>query len=134
MSNTSDVVAARQSISEAQPETASARLRLARQDLDVEAELVAHAVQELAAVVGDAAGFGGDRRERAHLGAAELGGADLERIERARRWPAPTGGRSGETPSPSRMMREKASMTRKPRRDGRASSRRQLLVPRSSAP
>ena len=38
------------------------------------------------------------------------------------------------TPSPRRMMRENASMTRKPRRDGLAISSRQLLVPRSSAP
>jgi hypothetical protein len=38
------------------------------------------------------------------------------------------------TPSPKRMMREKASMTRKPRREGRATKSRQLLVPRSSAP
>ena len=37
------------------------------------------------------------------------------------------------TPSPRRMMRENASTTRKPRRDGRATSRRQLLVPRSRA-
>ena len=37
-------------------------------------------------------------------------------------------------PSPRRMMRENASMTRKPRRDGLAIRRRQLLVPRSSAP
>ena len=37
------------------------------------------------------------------------------------------------TPSPRRMMRENASMTLKPRRDGRATSSRQLLVPRSSA-
>jgi len=36
-------------------------------------------------------------------------------------------------PSPRRMMREKASMTRKPRRDGLATSSRQLLVPRSRA-
>jgi hypothetical protein len=38
------------------------------------------------------------------------------------------------TPSPSLMIREKASMTKKPRREGRATSRRQLLVPRSRAP
>jgi hypothetical protein len=38
------------------------------------------------------------------------------------------------TLSPSRMMREKASMTRKPRREGLAIRRRQLLVPRSRAP
>ena len=38
-----------------------------------------------------------------------------------------------ETPSPRRMMREKASITLKPRREGRATSSRQLLVPRSSA-
>ena len=37
------------------------------------------------------------------------------------------------TPSPSRMMREKASTTRKPSPAGRATSKRQLLVPRSSA-
>ncbi len=37
-------------------------------------------------------------------------------------------------PSPRRMMRENASMTRKPRREGLAISSRQLLVPRSSAP
>ena len=36
-------------------------------------------------------------------------------------------------PSPRRMMRENASITRKPSRIGRATSRRQLLVPRSSA-
>ena len=38
-----------------------------------------------------------------------------------------------ETPSPSRMMRENASMTRKLSPVGRATSSRQLLVPRSSA-
>ncbi len=38
------------------------------------------------------------------------------------------------TPSPRRMMREKASMTRKPRREGLAMRSRQLLVPRSRAP
>src|SRR5580658_2556708 len=37
------------------------------------------------------------------------------------------------SPSPSRTMREKASMTRKPRRVPRATRSRQLLVPRSSA-
>ena len=36
-------------------------------------------------------------------------------------------------PSPSRTMREKASMTRKPSAVGRATRSRQLLVPRSSA-
>src|SRR5215469_14512451 len=36
-------------------------------------------------------------------------------------------------PSPRRTMREKASMTRKPRPAPRATRRRQLLVPRSSA-
>jgi hypothetical protein len=38
------------------------------------------------------------------------------------------------TPSPKRIMRENASMTRKPRREGRATRSRQLLVPRSRAP
>ena len=38
------------------------------------------------------------------------------------------------SPSPSRTTREKASMTTKPFSAGRAISRRQLLVPRSSAP
>ena len=38
-----------------------------------------------------------------------------------------------ETPSPSRTMRENASTTRKPSPDGRATSNRQLFVPRSSA-
>ena len=60
------------------------RLHLARQDLDLEAELVAHAREEFPAVLGDAAGFRGDEARAAHLGAAELGGADFERIERAR--------------------------------------------------
>ena len=60
------------------------RLHLGCQYLDVEAELVAHAREELAAVLGDAAGFRGDEARAAHLGAAELGGADLERIQRAR--------------------------------------------------
>ncbi len=61
-----------------------ARLDLAREDLDLEAELVAHAFEELPAVLGDAAGFGGDEARTAHLGAAELGRTDFERIERAR--------------------------------------------------
>jgi hypothetical protein len=38
-----------------------------------------------------------------------------------------------DNPSPSRTMRENESMTRKPSKVGRAISRRQLLVPRSSA-
>jgi hypothetical protein len=38
------------------------------------------------------------------------------------------------TPSPRRMIREKASMTRKPRREGLAMRSLQLLVPRSRAP
>ncbi len=38
-----------------------------------------------------------------------------------------------ETPSPSRMMREKESTTRKPSWVGQAISSLQLLVPRSSA-
>jgi len=38
-----------------------------------------------------------------------------------------------DTPSPSRMMRENASTTRKPSVVGRAIKSRQLLVPRSSA-
>ena len=37
------------------------------------------------------------------------------------------------TPSPRRTILEKASMTRKPLRVGRATRRRQLFVPRSSA-
>jgi hypothetical protein len=37
-------------------------------------------------------------------------------------------------PSPRRTIREKASMTRNPWFCGRATSRRQLLVPRSTAP
>ena len=37
-------------------------------------------------------------------------------------------------PSPSLTMREKASITLKPPTAGAASSSRQLLVPRSSAP
>ena len=41
--------------------------------------------------------------------------------------------REAATPSPRRMMRENASMTRNPSAVGRAISRRQLLVPRSSA-
>jgi hypothetical protein len=38
------------------------------------------------------------------------------------------------SPSPSRTMREKASTITKPSVAGRAISKRQLLVPRSSAP
>jgi len=38
-----------------------------------------------------------------------------------------------DSPSPNRTMREKASTTRKPSWVGLATSRRQLLVPRSSA-
>lgn len=38
------------------------------------------------------------------------------------------------SPSPNRIMRENASTTVNPRRDGFATSRRQLLVPRSRAP
>ena len=60
------------------------RLHLGCQDLDLEAEPVADAREELSAVLGDAAGFRGDEARAPHLGAAELGGADLERIQRAR--------------------------------------------------
>jgi hypothetical protein len=41
--------------------------------------------------------------------------------------------RDDETPSPSRTILENASTTRKPSPEGRATSNRQLLVPRSSA-
>ena len=92
----------------------------------------AHARQELAAIGGAAAGLGRDVARRrdalgAILSAQTLSASNVRSI-------AASDKRAGRgQPSPSRTMREKASMTRNPSPAGRATSRRQLLVPRSSA-
>ena len=108
-------------------------LGLAVDDLDVEAGLVR------ARAPGTAAPLSASRQASVAISpsARTRCGRSWRRTPAAprwcARWPAPTGGRLADTPSPRRMMRENASMTWKPRRDGRATSSRQLLVPRSSA-
>ena len=94
---------------------------------------LAHPLDELAAVDRPAAGLGRDRARQRNIAAAQLLGADRKRRDRAVHrllGQLPVCDR----PSPSRTMREKASTTVKPPSIGRAISRRQLLVPRSTAP
>ena len=58
-------------------------LRLAVDDLDVEARLGAGALQELRPVVGKAAGLGGDQAGSHHAMPLDLGGAHLQRLDGA---------------------------------------------------
>ena len=60
------------------------RLGFLRHDLDFEPRLATHALDELTAVGGDAAGFGCDQSRARHLAAMHLVGADLERFDGAR--------------------------------------------------
>ena len=77
-----------------------ARLGLARDDLEGQAGLGAHALDEFGAVLGRAAGLGGDQPGAADLAVGELGAADA----RAPRWRAPSprrrGGRWRRSPRP----------------------------------
>ena len=59
------------------------RLGLARDDLEREAGLLADAVDELRAVLGRAAGLGGDQPGAGDVAVGELGAADLERLDGA---------------------------------------------------
>ena len=58
-------------------------LRLAVDDLDVEAGLGAHALQEFGAVVGKPAGLGGDQAGAGDAVPLDLGRADLQRLDGA---------------------------------------------------
>ena len=110
------------------------RFFLRGDDVEHDAGLAPHALDEIAAVGGAAARFGRDRARPAR----RCGGAACRRRSRARRPPGPSPRPTARplraSPSPSRTMREKASMTVKPPSVGRAISSRQLLVPRSIAP
>ena len=82
ISNTS-VKSQLRSISEAQPDTASlASVSCVTISMD-EAGLAPRALDELAAIGGDAAGFGGDQPRARHRAPAHLLGADLERFDGA---------------------------------------------------
>ena len=81
---------------------------------------------------GGAAGFRRDQPCPRDAAVADLVAADAQRVDRARDRRLAQHARL-ETPSPSRMMRENASTTRKLSRVARATRSRQLLVPRSSA-
>ena len=102
-------------------------------DLELQPELALDAREELDAVLGRAAGLGRDQPHPRRLVLAQLVAALAERIHGALHRGVATAGRSCDSPSPSRTMRVKPSSTRKPFSCGRAISRRQLLVPRSSA-
>ena len=121
------------SISDAQPETASLASASRRTGLSISRPSSRWTrSRNTCAVAGDAAGFGRDepRADDTRLASLieHMCRASIVRVMAAsERRPLTL------TPSPSRMMREKASITRKSRRDGRATRSRQLLVPRSSA-
>ena len=110
------------------------RLGLAVDDLEVEPGLGLDRAQEFFAVLGRAAGLGGDQPRAPDRAVARACRRRSSAPRRRGPWPAGRAGRCADSPSPSRTMREKASMTRNwPGRVGTATSSRQLLVPRSSA-
>ena len=110
------------------------RLGLAVDDLEIEPGLGLDAVEEFAAVFGRAAGLGGDQpraQRRTGWRACRRRSSAPRRRGPSPAWPSRP---LDDSPSPSRTMRENASMTRNwPGRVGTATSSRQLLVPRSSA-
>ena len=96
-----------------------ARLRLARQDFDVQAKLASSREPGTRPVFRNAAGFRGHQPMTPHVVALELAAQTPKR-----RWCVDRGlgqAAGAPMPSPRRMMRENASTTRKPRREGRAS-------------
>ena len=110
------------------------RLGLAVDDLELEPGLALDAGEELAAVLGRAAGLGGDQpRARDRRGCAACR-AQIFSASTARSMAGSLRRPVADRPSPSRTMRENASTTRNwPAVSARATSSRQLLVPRSSA-
>ena len=109
------------------------RLGLPVDDFEFEPDLLGDRARRIPApLAAAAAGLGRDQSRAGHAASCHLVAADRERLDSARdRRLADAAG--AETPSPNRTMREKASTTRKPSPVGRATSSRQLLVPRSSA-
>ncbi len=103
-----------------------------RDDLDLEADLVAHAAEELVAIRRAAACLGrdiapgGDRRE------AILSAQTLRALDGAHHRPSDKRAGRGQPFTEPNDARERIDDA-KPRPAGRATSRRQLLVPRSSA-
>lgn len=106
--------------------------RLARDDFQRQPGFPVHALEELAAVGRLPTCLGGDQAIAVDIVHHQLVAAHRERLH----------GRSiacsarrpvSASPCPSRTTREKASTTSNAWRVGRATSRRQLLVPRSSA-
>ena len=72
------------SMSAAEPETAR-RASTSRVRISISRPSLSRTrCEELPAVLGDAARFRGDEARTAHFGAAELGRANLQRIQRAR--------------------------------------------------
>ena len=61
-----------------------ARLLGGRDDLQLEADVVAHPVEECRAIVGAPAGLGGDAADRGDAPLRQLAGADPERLDGAR--------------------------------------------------
>ena len=60
------------------------RLLLRRNDVEYDAGLLAHTLDEFGAVGGPAARFGRDRARQVDVAAAKLVGADLQGVERPR--------------------------------------------------
>ena len=108
-------------------------LGLAIDDLQIQPEPLAHLLEKLGAVLGRAAGLGGDRAGRASRRAPPSCRGRRAAPRSCARSPARPSRPLCDRPSPRRTMRENASMTRNPSAVGRATSSRQLLVPRSSA-
>ncbi len=108
-------------------------LRLAADDFQRETRPVFDAVEELRAVGGGPAGLRRDearaarRPRRLSLSAHTCSASMVRSMATSESRPV------ADNPSPSRMIRENASTTWKPRREGLATSKRQLLVPRSRA-
>ena len=69
---------------------------------------------EVVAVLGRAAGLGRDQARARDAAVLHLVAADAQRLDRARDRAASLNRPEVDTPSPSRMMRENASTTRKP--------------------
>ena len=108
------------------------RLGLAVDDLELEADAVRAPSREAAPLSAARQASVAIRRARVTPRAAILS-RQMRRASSVRSIAASLKPAGLDRPSPSRTMREKASMTRKPSAVGRAISRRQLLVPRSSA-
>ena len=107
-------------------------LGLAIDDFKVQPEPVAHVTQELGTVDGGPARLRGHQPRPRDAARAHFVAANTQRLH------CTLDRRLGQrpvcdSPSPSRTIRENASMTRNPPYAGRAISRRQLFVPKSRA-